>query len=94
MSLDELKTSIDGKSFSDQNGTNWFFLHDTMSSKGVGENDISVHYEFIQTDGIIYLQHSGSFPTNNDLIVDVFEENPLELTLTDSLNLKKVFVLS
>ncbi len=78
MTLDELKLSINDKTFTDQDGETWRFMYGTTLRWGLDlTNDNAVSYEFIEEDSIIYLKHNSGFPTASDLIVDVFEEDPL-----------------
>lgn len=95
MTVVQLKQNIKGKSFTDQYDTNWQFVSENTLSWGKGIDMVNaVHYDFFESDGIIYLKHNGAFGTNNDMAVDVLEEDPLEFTLMDRYNDKKVFVLA
>jgi hypothetical protein len=95
MTLKELKQNIIGKSFTDQYDTTWNFISENTLAWGVGLNiGNAAHYEYFEDDGLIYLKHNGAFGTNNDMTVDILEEDPLEITLMDRHNPKKVFVLA
>jgi len=95
MTLEQLKQAIKDQSFTDQYNTCWKFIDGNTLGWGK-ESAIgnTVQYEFVQTDGIIYLKHTGAFETTNDMSVDILEENPLEFILMDRHNDKKVFVLA
>ena len=95
MTIEQLQESIIGQSFKDQYDTTWSFLPNNMLAWGKGQNiGNAVHYDFIKIDAIIYLKHNGAFGTNNDMTVDILEEDPLEITLIDRYDPKKVFVLA
>ncbi len=95
MNVTALKQSIKGKSFKDQFDTIWQFISDNTLVWGTESNiGNAAHFEFIEDNGLIYLKHNGAFGTNNDMTVDILEEDPLEITLMDRFNPKKVFVLA